>query len=211
MNWYFPHIRCVNLARRPDKWAECEKEFAKHNLTVERFDAIDGSKIEHNPKVMDGSIGNLLSQITIIKEAREKGYENVLILEDDVEFEENVNEIFKERIKGVPNDWDLLYLGGNHNRQKIDLVSPYVRRINDTYATHAYAIRNTVYDLVLEYLEGEQQEGDVILAEVQKKCNAYCFHPNLAWQKPGVSDVFNRYVDYSFLRRKDNSTPIIDG
>jgi len=54
MNWYFPHIRCVNLARRPDKWAECEKEFAKHNLTVERFDAIDGSKIEHDPRVLDG-------------------------------------------------------------------------------------------------------------------------------------------------------------
>ena len=207
MNWYFPHMKCVNLARRPDKWAECEAEFKKHNLKVERFDAIDGNTIKHNGKMMNGAVGNLVGHTRIVEEAKEKGWQSVLIFEDDVAFRDNLNELFNEWVKGVPDDWDMLYLGGNHNAQRIILAAPHVRRINDTYATHAYAIRETVYDLCLEYLYTMSDHGDVLMAEVQKRCRAYCFIPNLAWQRPQVSDVFNRHVDYKFLR-EDDSTPI---
>lgn len=206
MNNYFSDIRCVNLARRPDKWAECEKEFAKYSLTVERFEAVDGREVEHDPKILDGTIGNILSHMAIIEDAKAAGHNSVLILEDDVEFCEDFNNIFNEWIKEVPEDWELLYLGGNHNAQKKIMVSPHVRSINNTYATHAYAIRHTVYDRVLAKLGEKRCEGDVMLAELQKECKAYCFSPNIAWQRPGISDVFNRFVDYSFLRKGNNTS-----
>ncbi len=104
----------------------------------------------------------------------------------------------------MPDDWDLLYLGGNHNRQERILVSPHLLKITDTYTTHAYAIRNTVYDLVLDSLRRLNTEGDVIMGEVQKHCNAYCFSPNLCTQRAGWSDVFERNVDYTFLRTKES-------
>jgi GR25 family glycosyltransferase involved in LPS biosynthesis len=204
MNWYFPHIICVNLARREDKWADCIKEFKKHNIKVERFDAVDGNPIGYEGSLPDGAIGNALSQIEIIKEAKQKEYDRILILEDDIEFHDDFNNLFNEWVKEVPEDWDLLYLGGNHNFQDKVMVSPHVRSINDTYATHAYAIRHTVYDLVLEHMSDFSIENDVALAEVQKKCKAYCFSPNIAYQRPSISDVFNRWVDYDFFKKADD-------
>ena len=206
MNWFFEHIECVNLARRTDKWAECEREFAKHDLQVERFNAVDGNSIGYVGRLPDGAIGNLLSHIEIIRKAKNNGRKNVLILEDDIEFDDDINDKFRERAVTVPDNWDLLYLGGNHNNQPMVKVAPFVRHITDTYATHAYSIRNTVYDLVLSELGKIDTEGDVIMSRIQKQCNAYCFTPNLAWQRAGISDVFNTYVDYDFLRTKDGNT-----
>ena len=208
MNNFFSRIVCVNLDRRPDKWAECEAEFKKHSLVVERFSAVDGNTIGYEGRLPDGAIGNLLSHIEIIKKAKEDGLDNVLILEDDIEFEDNLSTIFSKWVKGVPADWDLLYLGGNHNKQEIDLVAPHVRKIVDTYTTHAYCIRASVYDDVLAVLGNFESEGDVLMTEVQKSSNALCFTPNIAWQRPSFSDIFNRDVDYKFLRNKHNNSSI---
>ena len=206
MNNFFSKIACVNLARRPDKWAECEAEFSKHGFVVERFDAIEGNPIGYEGRLPDGAIGNLLSHIEIIKKAKEEGLDNVLILEDDIEFDDNLSLLFHEWVVGVPKDWDLLYLGGNHNLQEKVLVAPHVRKIVDTYTTHAYCVRSTVYETVLDVLSDFSSEGDVLMTEVQKVSNSFCFTPNIAWQRPSFSDVFNRDVDYKFLRNKDNNS-----
>lgn len=208
MNRYFSHIECVNLLRRADKWAECESEFLKHGLKVERFNAIDGNTIGYEGRLPDGAVGNLLSHIEILKKARDNGHKNVLILEDDVEFIDNLNEVFNDVVTQVPDDWDLLYLGGNHNNAPMVKVAENVRVINNTYATHCYAVNHTIYDSLIERLSEIDTEGDVIMAEVQKSCRAYCFTPVLAWQRAGVSDVFNVYVDYDFLRDNDGNTKL---
>jgi GR25 family glycosyltransferase involved in LPS biosynthesis len=200
INNYFDKIYCVNLDRRPDKWALCEKEFAKHGLTVERFPAIDGTTIPYEGRLPAGAVGNAMSHAKILRMAKDEHFENVLILEDDVEFDNNLQEKFESWRKQVPDEWNLLYFGGNHNWIKqIPLCAPNLMKITNTYATHAYAVEKTVYNLVIEQLEGLSTEGDVIMAQIQKMCNAFCFVPNIAWQRPGISDVFNIYQDYSFL------------
>lgn len=202
MNNFFKQIECVNLDRRGDKWEECLAEFATHGLKVDRFSAVDGNPIGYKGGLLDGAIGNLLSHIDIIKRAKENGYDNVLIFEDDIIMLDGVVDIFNEWVKGVPDDWDLLYLGGNHNDSLNIMVNEHVKKITNTYTTHAYAIRNTVYDLVLDTLNKFSSEGDVLMAEVQRECNAYCFIPNIAWQRPSKSDIFNKYVNYDFLTPK---------
>jgi glycosyl transferase, family 25 len=202
MNKFFDHIFCVNLDRRPDKWEECVKEFDKWGLEVERFSAVDGNTIEpFNYKVPRGSIGNCLSKIGVLKLSKERKYKSVLVLEDDVAFQDDFNNKFAEWSKEVPENWDMLWIGGNHNWVKnIPLFSPHLIRITNTYATHAFALRDTVYDRVLDRLVPLEPQDDIILAELQKECEAFCFMPNLAYQRAGMSDVFNRYVDYDFLK-----------
>jgi len=201
INDYFDRIFCVNLDRRPDKWTLCEKEFAKHNLTVTRFPAIEGSTIPYTGRLPAGAIGNAMSHAKILRIAKEEGLKSVLIFEDDVEFVDGLQEKFTEWVKQVDVNWDLLYLGGNHNWvREIPLITPNLMRITNTYATHAYAVKNTLYDLCITSLETLSTEGDVIMSQIQKSCQAYCFRPHLAFQRPGISDVFNRYVDYSFLK-----------
>jgi GR25 family glycosyltransferase involved in LPS biosynthesis len=204
INDYFDKIFCVNLDRRPDKWELCEKEFAKHGLIVERLPAIEGKTIPYEGRLPAGAIGNAMSHSRILRIAKELGLQSVLIFEDDVEFDNRLQEKFSLWINEVPNNWDLLYLGGNHNWvETLPLCSPHLMKLDNTYATHAYAVKNTLYDLTTQRLETFSTEGDVIMAEIQKVSNSYCFVPNLAWQRAGVSDVFNRYVDYSFLKPKN--------
>jgi hypothetical protein len=201
INDYFNRVFCVNLDRRTDKWELCEKEFAKHNLTVTRLSAIDGNTVPYEGRLPAGAVGNAMSHARILRIAKEENLQSVLIFEDDVEFVERLQDKFNLWVNQLPKDWQLLYLGGNHNWvHDIPLCAPNLMKITNTYATHAYAVRNTLFDLVIERLEALSTEGDVIMAEIQKVSNSYCFRPHLAYQRPGISDVFNVYVDYSFLK-----------
>jgi GR25 family glycosyltransferase involved in LPS biosynthesis len=192
----------VNLDGCLDKWELSQKEFAKWGLDVERFPAVDGNLIEpFNYKVPRGSVGNCLSKIGIVKLAVERNYDSVLILEDDVEFAEDFNNKFAEWSKEVPENWDMLWIGGNHNGENPPKISDHVIKITNTYATHAFALRNTVFNAVLKALEPLEPQDDIILAGLQKVSNSFCFSPNLACQRAGISDVFKFYVDYDFLRK----------
>lgn len=202
LNTFFDHIFCVNLKRRPDRWAECLREFAKWDLDVERFDAVDG-KLYWRPghKVKPGSIGNCMSKIEILRLCIERNYKSVLILEDDVEFQEDFQNKFDEWSREIPESWEMLWLGGNHNWVKdIPLFSPHLIRITNTYSTHAFALRGTLFEEVLRLLEPLEPEDDIILTELQRSHEAYCFMPNLAYQRPGFSDVYERDTDYDFLK-----------
>ena len=51
---------------------------------------------------------------------------------------------------------------------------------------------------LLEAVRKAQEPVDVTTAQMQAVSAAYTFHPPLAWQRPGISDVEGgRYVDYT--------------
>ena len=115
---FFDKTFCINLDRRKDRWEECLTEFNKYNLLdIERFTAIDGNNL---PQVKSGFVtpsrlALVLTNIDILEKAIQNNYESILILEDDVEFTNEVNKI-SEYFKFLPEDWDMLYFGGNHNQ-----------------------------------------------------------------------------------------------
>lgn len=200
---YFSKAYCVNLDHRTDKWEETLKEFNKHNLEVERFSGVDGDTVNYDGPLKKGVIGCALSHKGIVHKAKLRGHETVLIFEDDVAFEEGANEKFYEWISEVPEDWDMLYLGGNHNVKTIKKATEHTMRCTKTQTTHAYALRNTVYDWILERLTNIDLDVDVIYTELQKVCKAYCFTPRIAWQREGVSDIWKQTVNYDFLKDND--------
>lgn len=201
VNDYFDKIYCVNLDRRPDRWEEAKEEIEKHNLKVERFSGVNGN-VDNIVKLngaTDGDVGCTLSHYNIIKDAKKNDYDVILVLEDDVIFTDNLNELFEEYMKEVPTDWDMLYFGGNHVGGLIH-VTPHVAKVKHTYTTHAYAIKKSVFDHV-ELLHGKgQKQVDVYYSEIQKIYNCYVFRPHLAWQRDGFSDIQNTHTKYPFLR-----------
>ena len=64
----------INLDRRLDRRKEIEAELGNLGVPYERFPAI---------KTIPGCIGCALSHLAVLKEARSRGYKNVLIFEDD--------------------------------------------------------------------------------------------------------------------------------
>jgi glycosyl transferase family 25 len=72
------HIFFINLDKRTDRREHIENEMRKYNLNAERYSAI------YTPH--SGIIGCSFSHLNVLKLAKERGYKNVLILEDDFEF-----------------------------------------------------------------------------------------------------------------------------
>ena len=205
INEYFDKIFCINLDRREDRMEMANKELSKFNIEFERFSAVDGNNIKKedyttNPNIPVGAVGCLLSHLNLIKTCKERGYNRVLILEDDIILSDDFESRFKEYIKEIPENWDMFYLGGNHNEHsgmKLNMISPNVGKCSHTFSAHAYAINEKMFDETISIISKAEKEVDVYYSEFQNRKNIYTFFPGIASQKADYSDILNKNVDYS--------------
>jgi GR25 family glycosyltransferase involved in LPS biosynthesis len=200
MNNYFDKIYCINLDKRTDRWSDCQQEFVKHNIIAERFSAVDGKIVDQVPPLLPGQIGCLISQLSVIKMAKESNLSSVMILEDDVEFCDDFSNQFDECMKLVPDNWNMIFLGANHI-QKPNKINERIYKLNYSYSAHCYAIRNNMFDPLINILSITKDPLDVVYANIQSSINAYVVNPHLAWQKPGYSDICEEYVDYTHVHK----------
>lgn len=204
LNDYFDRIFCINLDSRPDRWKQAQEEFTKHSIDVERISGIDGSKmnLDFPPEIKEGAVGCALSQFFAIKYAKQLALNKFLLLEDDIQFTENVNELFSEYISEVPFDWDMLYLGGQHfHGMNLQQVSEHVYKCEYTLAAHSVAFNSTVFDRFIDKLIDITKPCDIHYAESHKEINAYVIIPHLTWQRESYSDIEKINVDYTFLKQ----------
>ncbi len=123
-----PYIDCIyviNLDSRADRWHRLQPVFEKMGISPNRVSAYVGKTITKEQKLdmfgpypirMPGpAIGCLLSHLSIIKDAYERGFSAVWIMEDDVEFLENAGVISKlmEDLTEIDSEWDFLYTDTN--------------------------------------------------------------------------------------------------
>lgn len=197
-------VFCINLEKRLDRRDLAEQEFKKFNLNFEFFVGVDGHLIEAKGKIKPGAIGCVLSHLELFKHIKSLDGEVFMITEDDVVFDNNFIEKYKDYIKRVPENWHLLYLGGNHTNSVLNIIDRNIHRLENTYTTHCYLVRKSYIDILISELETEDifnHEADVHLASIQKKYPCYGFTPALAWQRDGFSDIEMKNVDYKHLKR----------
>jgi glycosyl transferase family 25 len=213
INETFEKIYCINLDKRVDRWERCEKIFKENQIVVERISAIEGEtiKLETPNNLRSGELGCMFSHLGIIQDAKDNGIESVLIFEDDVEFAEDFNYLFSEYMKQVPEDWQLLYLGANHSLCNMHMrtddippvqISDNIYKINRAFSCHAYAVRNNMYDRLIEKANHASYNLpiDVLYSQLQYDSRSYLIRPHLCWQREGYSDIQNENVNYEFLK-----------
>lgn len=143
-----PGIDCiyvVNLDARPRKWAVMQDILHGFNLRANRISAVNGwalSKAERdellgsyrNKSSMNGGhIGCLLSHISIMKDAYNRGFQKIWILEDDTRFNEApyILPDLLDELNRLDPDWDVFYTDTDvfHPSRKITRNSapPYFR------------------------------------------------------------------------------------
>jgi GR25 family glycosyltransferase involved in LPS biosynthesis len=91
----------------------------KHIIVYQRFDAVLGSKVLRDERLTDycntfctdPMKGCALSHRSIWDIMIEKGYQNVMIFEDDITIPENFNRDFQNVWNFLPKDYDIVYLG----------------------------------------------------------------------------------------------------
>ena len=203
LNKYFDKVVCINLKKRDDRWLAMQQQFIHAGFDINdiiKYDAVENNPMawiyvpSHDPldyikpDSWPGAAGCMASHIGVWKMARERGWRNVLVVEDDCDFVPGVADLFANQILQVPEDWDLLYLGGVHQtkggRFLPELVSFNILKCKRLITTTCYAIRDTCYDFAINTIMEKDPEFytavDTYLASrIQPKTNSYAFHPPL--------------------------------
>lgn len=205
INSFFDAIFCINLLRRPDRKAQAEAEFARHNIHVQWIPGVDGRELDlphmissDGLRISNGDIGCCLSHAIAANVAKDNKLDNYLIFEDDIQCIDNLNEVFPAYMEHVPTDWEILYLGHSINGTKHFIHNNVVRATN-IFTTHAVAFKHTVYDSLIEIWEKRNEKVDIALATLQTKFNTYAFEPFLVGQRASWSDIQEKDTYYEHL------------
>lgn len=203
----FEKIFCINLKRRPDRLAQAKAHFAQFGIPVEFIEAVDGSLLpepsaisKDGSKINRGEHGCILSHLMIATEAKRLGLRNYFVFEDDVDLSYDFNEMFDKFFPFVPFNYDMLYLGGNHEGG-YTFMMPNVAKIHFTYALHAYGVNSSAYDRIINALAPANEKADVAIAYLHDSMNCYVFRPHLATQRPGYSDLLGKHTNYEHLKK----------
>lgn len=198
LNDYFDAVYLINLDEATDRLDASIIESKLHNFTFKRFSAFKLNT--GNEYIVRGNLGLLYSNIEIIKNAKENNFKKILILEDDFDLIDDFSVRFEEYINSLPQDWDMLYFGGNHLYPPTP-VNNYFSKVHHTYTTHMIGLNSNMYDVILEVLPRVKKPIDVYYAELQKTFNVYTFTEYLASQRPGFSYIEETHVEYNFLKK----------
>lgn len=214
---YFDKIYCINLNHREDRWANCMAQFSKFNFgdRVERFEAIKYKNPNLSSKA-NAQIGCGLSQYFIIKEAKNKNYSSILILEDDFLFLKEPYELeikLKKSISELPIDWDLFYFGAyfvkGYDYEPVQKYSNNLLKVNTGFCNHSLACSSRGINKILNILKLDSEneiaafykEYETIdwflVREFQFENKCFASDELLSVQKSGFSDIENKFFDYS--------------
>jgi GR25 family glycosyltransferase involved in LPS biosynthesis len=163
---YFDKIFYINLVKDTIRNENMIRQFAQYSIkNYERIDAINldtvpniiyyRNFIKTQPKYIHGQLSCRASHIKCVNIAVQRGYKKIMILEDDVVFLENPNNLLRQN-SNILNDWDMLYFGG--------LIEPFFR--NQIVCTHAYAIKESIFNDILCMAETSGMEIDNFYAKI---------------------------------------------
>jgi GR25 family glycosyltransferase involved in LPS biosynthesis len=215
VNEFFEKIYCINLDERKDRWQRCEEVFDKFKIEVERVPGVPGAtgwkidKYPHPKHAFEGVAGGTQAHLNALKDATDNKLNSILVLEDDIEFIDDFNEYFDKASESIPDDWEMMYLGGmyNYGVRAPELINKHVARIYHMMSTHSYGLRcplpYAVHDEIMETFPYMTDSMDGYLVRFQKMFKAYAFIEPMAWQRAEFSDIQHATRDYvSLFKRK---------
>lgn len=155
---FFDAIYCINLDEQTVRWQEMKDRLGRLGIfyRVKRFSAV------RTPE--SGHIGCALSHRNVIVEAKQLGYKNVLVMEDDAIYHKDTlmhlsNSL--EELKQV--DWNVFYLGGmkwgeiyGEPYRKIHGCQ-YLEDPKRLACTHAIAYNSEFFDTILNEMPPDQE------------------------------------------------------
>lgn len=191
----FDKAICINLEHRIDRWEAAQLQFEKFGIDVERFNAV----AHENPMT-----GIHISYQEIFRANRGK---SLLILEDDVEFIRSFGAL-KDAYGDLPEDWDMLYLGGNA-QNKQHRFSTWLFKANGILSTHAILYSAKMVDWLADNMFEAHDKIDRsntldvwFMKEVQPRFNCFIVYPQIASQAFGYSDICKMNINYKWFNKQ---------
>lgn len=200
---HIDHIYCLNLSNRQDRWKTMEAKFRYFNWKVERWSALPGSLFQHYWSLIKNSssfvnsnyIGCALSHLAIYRDALNRGYQKVAIIEDDVGIHRDIE------MMQVRNDYDLLYWGwiplsDDLQRWDYNLVQPRnfqnIVPAKNMWGLFGYVISEKLMKHLLDTYNQEMKytldEYLVKFIQTDPKWKVYAYDPQCICTYDGFSD-----------------------
>ena len=149
--------------------------------------------------------------------AKEKGYKNILIFEDDFMFlvskeklEEQIDLLFNfNETTGNTCKFDVCMLSYNLIKSEEYSTYPFLKKVLEVQTTAGYIINESLYDILIDlytwtlpFLKTTQQHWiyslDQIWKLLQPISNWYCFDIRIGKQRPSYSDLGNKWINPEF-------------
>lgn len=196
---------CISLKSDEKRRQQTIEECNKIGLPVKFFLA--------DPHPNGGVEGCKDSHKKVIQYAKDNNLENILVLEDDILFD--INAIKNMKPLHCPKNFDMFYLGYHINRGF--RIGDQLLQIESALTTHAYIMNKNVYDLFLNFIDGEWnipefqdlnqfekpffgkiKAVDMFYAKYihHARGKTYGVYPMIAYQRPEYSQIEKSFVDY---------------
>lgn len=200
----FDKVVVINLPKDTAKLAHTKAELCKP------FEIVEGVEIDHPDKVTRQKLGNRKAHIKVLELAKAKGWQNVLVFEDDIIIDQKYKDYVLGRIKPTVDrkDWAVFYLGGKHRTNPIDTVSDCIVLPTAVIGTHAIAYEHYHYDQLIKTLskpDNDLTPVDYCLSgypedkgNFLKKHNCYCAFPRFVYQQDSFSVGAGKFILSSY-------------
>jgi GR25 family glycosyltransferase involved in LPS biosynthesis len=199
---YFKNIVYINLDHRTDRKQEFENEMVSMGVT--NYTRVPGTLPVMQEGIAEGRARHIAcgtTHIEIVKQAKEKNLDNILIFEDDVclynDGDKPGIEIIESALDDLSkiDDWDIFYLSGIIIDSSLNLVTPNLIKPRTVLTTHAYAINKQAYDKVLRYnpqldsaIDGWYGQQSIDNIEIGTLFTKYVVYPLSVHQRISLSD-----------------------
>jgi len=225
------HIIALNLERSKDRKELLEAQF--NNSGIEDFTffpGFDGDDMVNNSmanipiikgvgmgrKLRKAEIAIIFSHLAALKHAQVMGYENVVILEDDVTICEDWDKRLKILLNSLPEDWEYVYLSGHSDYIKIPMYpSPTILKAPAMIGAFSYLVNKEGMKKLIKYCsEIVTTYDDMIMHKIKSnKLSGYLYLPfmvyhsgkeSLVWDKdPGhLSHNNNKHSSFNYFKNK---------
>ena len=201
----------INLDRSVDRLAEMARQCQELGIPFQRFPAVDGAKVPADELerlatptcrafCTPSMIGCALSHMNLWRLVVERGYERVLVIEDDARLVPGFKQGLLQALRDVPPDFDVLLLGCfllcNKDRKYAPLnraVRPLLKLRQDDRTwgsvyvpekfagTHCYVVSRAGAAKLLRLLPRVQ--GHIDMSMDHPDVRLYAVSPDLAYQR----------------------------
>jgi len=227
-------VIAISLERRKDRRTRLERHLKDRGFeNVYFLPAFDGAKITPNivkvtpphrsyfsfkdeisgaPSNMLNrfQVGCTLSHVAALKFAKMMGATTALIVEDDVEFVENIQDVLlniEKETNGI--EWEHIYLGGAVRNMmgsaKMQKVTDHLHSTSFTDGLHAYLVKEKGFDKIADAMLSFKTTNDDSMNDIMFRENnplkAFMYLPKSAFQISDFSELDRRVIDRQDLRR----------
>lgn len=197
----FDKSYCIHLPN-PKRMKLIQKQFQKVGIRDTRFVHADppdaGFKMSNFVRSPPGEFGCNLSQIKAIVHAIADAAQIPIFFEDDINFHKDAVSILESALNDIPDDWEVLYLGG-HPRGPYHQVGNHLVKMSKMSFGDAYCLKRgsllSFFDYWCNRISKKKAAYDMILGDFVESRKGYAVYPMICEQYVGVSQITNKVED----------------